>query len=223
MFEFSIDGKSFEFEDEDRSLPHWYEMRDDHDHFVGFRNEPLGMAVVYCKSPAGPYNQVVFYNRGGSVIVPTVFIDGKLYFVALMQNRPLVSEKPILEAPRGQAFIGEMSIDTAKRELLEETGLQVDEERFVYLGAGNPDTALTLGANVHAWWLRLPSEFVVCDSHGKPEGLRPDLQTNSESRFMESIRKSVLVPPEDFESPSMMTMWAAGLVFKKLWCEHVDH
>lgn len=218
MFELQIDGQVFVFEDEDRNLPHWQEMRDSHDHVVGFKNEFMGMAVVYCKSPAGSYNQVVFYNRGGSVIVPTVEHNGELYFLALVQKRPLVQEDPIFEFPRGQALLGEKSVDTARRELLEESGLQVDEGDLIHLGRANPDSALVMGANVHAWWLRLSAAHVQEGRYGQPQ-LRPDFVANPESKLAENIRKAVLVPAEEFDSESMMTDWAAGKIYKRLWLE----
>jgi 8-oxo-dGTP pyrophosphatase MutT (NUDIX family) len=179
-------------------------------------NHGMGLGFLYGKSPAGPYNQGRLVNRGGAVIVPTVKVDGEVYFLALEQVRPFVGPEPILEFPRGQALSGEKTVDTAARELLEETGLPLDEDSLVHLGNGNPDSALVHGANVHTWWLQLPEEFVNFDENGMPV-LRPDLEANPESKLIESIKKAVFVEASDFESESHMTSNAAGLVFRELY------
>ena len=178
-------------------------------------NHQMGIAFLYGRSPAGEYNQGRLVNRGGSVIVPTVVLDGVLYFLALSQIRTLISTEPILEFPRGQAISsGEAAIHTASREFWEETGLNLPEELLTYLGNGNPDSALIHGANVHAWWLRLPNHFVQMDD-GMPK-IRRDIEGKRESRVLENILDSRLVPENEFSSPSILTMWAMGLVLQRL-------
>jgi len=177
-------------------------------------NRQMGIGFLYGASPAGPYNQGRMVNRGGAVIVPTVEDKSCLYFLALSQVRPLVGQDAILEFPRGQALANEAAIETARRELLEETGLDLPEDALTYLGRGNPDSALIHGANVHCWWLQLPAEFVVV-KNGVPS-LREDLQGNPQSRLWENIRKSLLIREEEFSSPSMMTSWALGLVLQRV-------
>jgi 8-oxo-dGTP pyrophosphatase MutT (NUDIX family) len=177
-------------------------------------NRAMGIGFIYGASPVGPYNQGRIVNRGGAVIAPTVEVNGVLYFLALVQNRPLVGSEPIFEFPRGQAIFGENTVDTAQRELLEETGLPLNLENLLYLGNGNPDSALFHGANIHSWWLKLPENFVVIQEDGTPT-LRPDIEANPESKLIESIRNAVFVPATQFKSPSMMTTNVAGLVFQQ--------
>lgn len=217
-----IDSKSYQLDPVDHTKPGWDvtingEPVKDVD-TLSVVNHAMGIGFLYGKSPAGPYNQGRLVNRGGAIIVPTFEVDGEMYFLALEQVRPLVDSKPILEFPRGQALSGEKSVDTARRELLEETGLPLDEENLVYLGNGNPDSALVHEANVHVWWLRLPYEFVGFDEDDRPV-LADDFEANSESKLIESIRKAVFVEAADFQSVSQMTSNAAGLVFQKLFLE----
>lgn len=177
-------------------------------------NHQMGIGFLYGASPAGPYNQGRIVNRGGAVIVPTVKVSDDLYFLALSQVRPLLASEPIFEFPRGQAIVDEAAIETARRELLEETGLALAVDDLIYLGRGNPDSALVHGANVHCWWLRLPAEFILLQ-HGVPR-LREDLGGNSESRLLENIKKAQLVREDEFTSPSILTAWAMGLVLQRL-------
>lgn len=179
-------------------------------------NENFGAAGIYGMSPTGrPYDQLSLINRGGAVIVVTAEIGNDLYFLALRQHRPHAGPEAILEFPRGQAIAGEKAITTARRELLEETGLPISSKSLTYLGAANPDTSFIFGANVHCWWLRLPSEFIATGSDGQP-GLRPDLVPDSPSRLLESIMGADLVHEHDFASPSMLTAWAMGLVLQRI-------
>lgn len=177
-------------------------------------NREMGIGFLYGKSPAGAYNQGRLVNRGGAVIVPTIDVNDVLHFLALSQVRPLVGSQPILEFPRGQAIMDESAIKTAGRELLEETGIGIPEDHLTYLGSGNPDSAIVHGANVHAWWLRLPADFVLMD--GDLPRLKPNLIGNASSRLFENIKNAILVPEYDFTSPSMMTTWAMGLVLQRI-------
>ena len=213
--ELTIDGKTFSFDPADPNLPSWTPVLDDNGEVTGFRNDGLGMTFVHVKSPAGPYNQGVFYNRGGSVIVPTVQIEDETYFLVLRQLRPLVSNEPIMEFPRGQGLKDEANYETARREMVEETGLDIPVQSLIHLGNANPDTALIMGANVHAWWLRLPEYFIEFDEFGYPQ-IRSDIQGNENSRLLENIRMTELVTEEEFTTPSMISSWAFGLVLRKL-------
>lgn len=224
MTDIVIDGQSYELERVNHIKPEWEVTLNgkpvDNVDTLTVINHDMGIGFLYGKSPAGPYNQGRLVNRGGSVIVVTVQSGPykKLYMLALEQVRPLVGQAPILEFPRGQANINEKSIDTAKRELLEETGLPLDEGDLMYLGNGNPDTALIHGTNVHTWWLQLPSWYFDLDENGTPR-LRSDIEANPESKLIESIKKAVFVPATEFKSPSQLTSNAAGLVFQQLYIE----
>lgn len=178
-------------------------------------NRQMGIGFLYGRSPAGPYNQGRLVNRGGAVIVPTVEVNGgTIYFLALQQVRLLIGPEPILEFPRGQALADEAAVETARRELLEETGLDMAEDALTYLGRGNPDSALIHGANVHCWWLRLPANYIVIEN-GIPR-LRDGVKANPHSKLWENIRKSTFVCEDEFSSPSMMTSWAMGLVLQRI-------
>lgn len=218
MAQVRIDGNAYELNPALDNKPGW-EVTLNGDVVEGVEtltaiNHAMGIGFLYGASPAGPYNQGRLVNRGGAVIVPTIEVDGDLYFLALSQVRPLLDDEPILEFPRGQALADEASVDTARRELLEETGLNLNSDVLTYLGRGNPDSALMHGANVHCWWLRLPAEFIVFEEN--IPCLRSDLEGNSESKLFENIRKAQLVREDEFSSPSMMTAWAMGLVLQRL-------
>ncbi len=218
----TVDGKKYPFDSALTNKPAWEvtingEFIEDVD-TLSVINHQMGIGFLYGASPAGPYNQGRIVNRGGSVIVPTVMVDDFIYFLAIRQGRPLVGEEPILEFPRGQSLRGEESLETARREFLEEMGAAIPAGGLTYLGQGNPDTSLIHGANVHAWWLKLPSDIVEFDEYHEPQ-LRKELYANAESKLMENILHAELVREDEFQSPSMMTSWAMGLVFRKLWLE----
>lgn len=221
MSSFLIDSKPYELDPADPALPSWEvevngQLLDAETiKTVTVVNRKMGMGFLYGKSPAGPYNQGRFVNRGGAVIIPTlVNKNWDFHFLALKQVRPLYGPDPILEFPRGQANPGESTIDTARRELIEETGLPISEQDLTYLGVGNPDTAVTHGANVHAWRLNIPLELV--DDSGKTPKLRA-FHADTESRLVEQIRGAIFIPAGQFSSPSMMSQWAAGLVFQQMY------
>lgn len=214
----TIDGKQYPLESVITEKPVWEGTLNGQDiteqiETLTLINRDMGIGFLYGRSPAGAYNQGRLVNRGGAVIAPTVTINGTLYFLVLKQRRPLVGSDPIYEFPRGQALLDEDATVTAARELLEETGMDIPAENLVYLGKGNPDTALIHGANVHCWWLQIPTEFFTLNT-GYPRLV--GVFSNAESKLAENILHAEIVSEDEFESVSMMTSWAAGLVLKQI-------
>jgi len=83
-------------------------------------------AVNYGKSPSGVFDQWAFHEAGGggSVIVPFVRLaTGEIFVGLLRESRPLQSDNPVLNVPRGMLDPGEDHLQAAKREFEEETGI----------------------------------------------------------------------------------------------------
>jgi len=228
----TIDGIEYDLQPVDPDAPNWEvqlngKVITDRVQTLALINRAMGIGYLYGMNPGAPmkdpsdpnnakrrYGMAQGVNRGGPVIVPTLEFEGRLYFLALRQGRPLVSPEKILEFPRGQAKANENAIASAQRELIEETGLPVSIDDLIYLGRGNPDTALFHGANVHCWWLRLPQEYFVV-TNGKPS-LRPGFEGDNESKFIENIKEAEVVAEGDMHSLGIFTMWAMGLVLQRL-------
>ena len=100
-------------------------------------------AVTYGLTPAG-HDGWSFRETGGGgvVILPFVAIDGELLVGVVEQIRPLQGGQ-VLNAPRGFARAEELRLDAARRELAEETGLELAGDELVRLpGApANPNSA----------------------------------------------------------------------------------
>lgn len=182
-----------------------------------FANRGQGWAAFYGLSLSSPfYNQAHYFNRGGAIIALCAEVEGEWHVAVLEQRRPLQdSDNPIVEFPRGQASM-ESGINTAARQLVEETGLEIEADRFVYLGAGNPDNALTLGQTVHSWMVVLTAEELVRDADGVWH-IREDMnKMEKKSRLWENILGSRLVPFSQFVSASFMTAAPFALMRQRL-------
>ena len=182
-----------------------------------FANRGQGWAAFYGLSLSSPfYNQAHYFNRGGAIIALCSQVEGAWHVAVLEQRRPLQDpDNPIVEFPRGQASM-ESGIDTAARQLVEETGLEIEADRFVYLGAGNPDNALTLGQTVHSWMVVLTADELVRDTDGVWH-IREDMnRMEKKSRLWENILGSRLVPFSQFVSASFMTAAPFALMRQRL-------
>lgn len=86
------------------------------------------------------YHWVHSTRAGGAVILPICRQSNKIAFV---QIRRFPIDTTSLELPRGGAEdIDRSSVETAQRELCEETGIVADVEEFEFLGSVAPDTAI---------------------------------------------------------------------------------
>lgn len=182
-----------------------------------FANRGQGWAAFYGLSLSSPnYNQAHYFNRGGAVIGLCAEIEDEWHVAVLEQRRPLQDrDKPIVEFPRGQASM-ESGIQTAARQLVEETGLEIEPDRFIYLGSGNPDNALILGQTVHIWMVELMQEELVRDADGVWR-IRADLNKMEEkSRLWENILGTRLIPFDQFTSASFMTSGPFSEMRKRL-------
>ncbi|WP_313953554.1 NUDIX hydrolase [Accumulibacter sp.] len=98
-----------------------------------FRGKLLDVRLDRVRLPDGADCLREYVRHQGAVVVIAQLDDGQLLFVR--QHRyPL--RRTILELPAGKIDAGEEIIDTATRELLEETGHQAAEWR--YLGVMHP-------------------------------------------------------------------------------------
>lgn len=99
-------------------------------------------AVILPDGSRGTYLRVIPASlRPGAVVVP-LLPDGR--FVLLRHFRHATRDW-LLEFPRGFAEPGESPEETARRELKEETGLDVDGARLQRLGYVHPDSGLQAG------------------------------------------------------------------------------
>lgn len=99
--------------------------------------EKMNIVVEYGKTPEG-YDGITIEEAGGggSVIIPSVVIDGQLYIGVVEENRPKAGGKQF-NVPRGFLDPGETHFAAAKRELAEESGYTPMEDRIQDIG-GEP-------------------------------------------------------------------------------------
>ncbi len=104
----------------------------------------------WLEEPKSTQGAVVLCLRGDTVAV-------------LKMQRPAQFEhaKPsTFEIPRGYADSGETAVQCAQSELLEETGLNVDETLFEYIGHLRPNTAI-LSSRISAFFVSIPADTPV--------------------------------------------------------------
>lgn len=144
-------------------------------------HEKLGQ-LTYGKSPSGEYDQWAFHEvgGGGSVIIPFSIVGKELWVGVVIQPRPLQSESPVPNVPRGFMDPKESHFQAAASELAEEMGL-VDFP-VVNLGGegGNPNNTFfeTWGEDegIHFWAVEVPANFLVAgeSQYGfKPGAVQP--------------------------------------------------
>lgn len=92
--------------------------------------------VIFPTGATGLYDRLLSESKGGSAILP-VFSNGDYGLIVQFRHATRAWE---LELPRGNAEPGESSLDTAKRELIEETGFLSND--WTYLGTMNPDSGM---------------------------------------------------------------------------------
>ena len=101
----------------------------------------------WLEEPKSAQGAVILCVRGETVAV-------------LKMQRPAQfehAEPTTFEIPRGYADAGETALQCARRELQEETGLDVDEELFDYLGHIRPNTAV-LSSRISAFHVSIPAD-----------------------------------------------------------------
>ncbi len=92
--------------------------------------------VIFPTGATGLYDRLLSESKGGSAILP-VFSNGDYGLIVQFRHATRAWE---LELPRGNAELGESPLDTAKRELIEETGFESND--WTYLGTMNPDSGM---------------------------------------------------------------------------------
>lgn len=98
-----------------------------------FRGKLLDVRLDRVRLPDGGDCQREYVKHQGAVVMIAQLDDGRLLFVR--QHRYPIG-RSIIELPAGKIDPGESILDTATRELLEETGHQAAEWR--YLGVMHP-------------------------------------------------------------------------------------
>lgn len=109
----------------------------------GMANPKFGSVtpVVVCKETGEPiYDQYVIEEVPGSIIIPYDACTRAIR-VGLITSERHVPGKVVIEAPRGFGEKGETPLQTAYRELFEETGLSADQNSVMVLGKINPNSA----------------------------------------------------------------------------------
>lgn len=100
---------------------------------VQLTQEKMGINVEYGMTPAG-FDGLAMEEAGGggSVMVPFVEIDREIFIGLVEEKRPYAGGI-VLNIPRGFLTPGETHFETARRELLEETGYEPAEKRVAPL------------------------------------------------------------------------------------------
>jgi len=109
-----------------------------------FRNKRLFIELTQYTLPGGRAKEGVIAHPGDAVVVLPKC--GKSCWLLIRQYRFAVSSY-ILEAPAGKIEQGEFPVETAKRELVEETGYQAGamiEKGWIYTTPGFSDEKLHL-------------------------------------------------------------------------------
>ncbi|BDU77803.1 NUDIX domain-containing protein [Mesoterricola sediminis] len=110
---------------------------------TGFTLEaPAFGTLAYGLLPRG-YDGWCFHETGGGgvVVAPFATVDGRLHVGVIRQARAFQGGE-VWNLPRGFRDPGETASQAARRELFEETGLEVPEAEILVLGPpGNPNSA----------------------------------------------------------------------------------
>lgn len=176
-------------------------------------HDKLGI-LTYGKSPSGEYDQWAFHEAGGggSVIVPYAVVDNKLLIGVVTQSRPLQSENPVDNLPRGFMDPEKSHFQAATSELAEEIGISDLTIQDLGGEGGNPNNAFfeTWGENegVMFWAVRVPADALV-HSEGK-YGFKPGVVRPVEGdKMAERILGSKFISLEEAsELGDMMTLSA---------------
>lgn len=174
-------------------------------------NDRLG-TLIYGKSPSGEYDQWAFHEAGGggSVIVPYSIIDNQIFIGVVTQGRPLQSDRPVANVPRGFMDPDKSHFQAASSELAEEMGLDIP---VIDLGGegGNPNNAFfeTWGENegVKFWAVKVPADKLVAGENGQ-YGFKPGaVQPIEGDKMAERILGSKFIPlAEAGKLGDMMTL-----------------
>lgn len=106
---------------------------------IGFANRWLKLYIVDYQTPQGRYEYTFVSRITASVVVIPVFPVTET-FLLVAQFRPPI-DKTIWQFPAGLVDRGELPIEAARRELLEETGYEAKE--LNYLGPFYPDPGIS--------------------------------------------------------------------------------
>lgn len=194
---------------------------------ITFRQPGLGVTAAYGWTPAGFDGLVIRQDHGGVVMVPFVEVGNQLYIGVVEQNRSLQQrEGVVLNVPRG--FRGdEESMKAARRELMEEVGL--DSEQLIELGGQptNPNSTFfdTSGGHEQGdryFGVSLTPNQVV--QEGGVYRLHPDLVDGDKAhRMAESIGRCRFIPYEEaIDLADVFTVVAAARVSKYVDAVHKE-
>lgn len=169
----------------------------------------------YCRALAGNYSTVQWLDKGGSVIVLYTLIADQLYIGLMTQDRVTqVRNKKVYEVPRGFREADEDPLTTAKRELLEEVGLPINEGDIIPIGVGNPNNTFAIGCSlkyfagfVNPGWVQL-----IEDTHHYqllPHVLKDNVQ-KKHARLKEGIECTEFVPYSEVAQLVASDPWRMG-------------
>ena len=146
--------------------------------------------------------------------------NGGIYVGVVEENRATMGKKPTRNIPRGAQSKGETHVETAVRELREESGYEAETGRFALLAAGLNsnsaffDTSRSDQDGISIYSLRVDqSELQVdTDDNGRVFYIFPDeVNDNTEHDVTEKILGSRFIPLEEaLKSRDMFTSAAAG-------------
>jgi len=117
--------------------PQWEELP-----YGGLENPKFGRLshIVVCKDDGTPiYDQYMIEEQPGSIVVPYDNNNEVIRVGLVKQERP-IPEREYTELPRGFGREDENALETAYRELLEETGLKASKDGVKVLGRINFNT-----------------------------------------------------------------------------------
>jgi ADP-ribose pyrophosphatase YjhB (NUDIX family) len=125
-------------------------------------------------------------NGGGSIIVPFVFLQGKLFIGVIYQKRPHQNIKDeTRNVPRGFSLPDEKHSSTAKREFEEETGYMPPRIHHLDGEGGNPNNAFFEtwgpGEGIKTWAVEFSPEELDLTS------TRPTINPNLVKRDKETL------------------------------------
>lgn len=164
--------------------------------FIGVQTEDswffiIRDLVVFPDGEMGGYLRIVnkkqLEGSGGVVVLP--YCDGKIY---IHRHYRHALRSWLWELPRGFGEIGVLPEDSARNELLEETGFV--DAKMEYLGKMIPDSGIMRDI-VNIYFAEVDAKIIDNNSNRGSSGVSP----MSKSAISEGITSYLWVSPEEFE------------------------
>ncbi len=185
-------------------------------------HEGLGIQVKFGMRPEG-YDGFIIRERGGggaATIPYMIDADGGIYVGVVEEKRATMGEKPVRNIPRGAQSKGETHVETASRELREESGYLAETGRFALLAEGLNsnsaffDTSRSDQDGISMYALRVQQDELELshDDDGNVFYVFPEkVNKEAEPDVTEKILGSRFIPLEAaLKSRDMFTSAAAG-------------